>query len=226
VTDDAIKVHSPRSSPNHDAGFHLTTKLLPQRVSLSPLVVMLHPTFSNGGAPSLTQCNWYCRTRYGRSFSVNSYRLTSDVDPAPIGLPSQSFPNRFVPRLFALSYPAATPSYLGLSLALYLLRKTSRGKRLIRRAEIPKSLPLFQHSRTPRVNVLQACDVIPSDSPLTPTSSFDLLLWGEDPTSRVTQTLSSFGVTFSLTTHNWVILLTAFSLLRYNCVSSAPHMRR
>jgi hypothetical protein len=162
------------------------------RVSLSPLVVMLHPTFSNGGAPSLTQCNWYCRTRYGRSFSVNSYRLTSDVDPAPIGLPSQSFPNRFVPRLFALSYPAATPSYLGLSLALYLLRKTSRGKRLIRRAEIPKSLPLFQHSRTPRVNVLQACDVIPSDSPLTPTSSFDLLLWGEDPTSRVTQTLSSF----------------------------------
>jgi hypothetical protein len=85
------------------------------RVSLSPLVVMLHPTVSNGGAPSLTQCNSYCRTRYRRSFSVNSYRLTSDVDPAPIGLPSQSSPNRFVPRLFALSYTAATPKYLGLS---------------------------------------------------------------------------------------------------------------
>ena len=91
------------------------------RVSLSPLVVTLHPTVSNGGAPSLTQCNSYCRTRYGRSFSlsfsfsVNSYRLTPDVDPAPIGLPSQSSPNRFVPRPFAPSYPAATPKYLGLS---------------------------------------------------------------------------------------------------------------
>jgi hypothetical protein len=101
------------------------------RVSLSPLVVMLHPTVSNGGAPSLTQCNSYGRTRYGRSFSVNSYRLTSDVDPAPIGLPSQSSPNRFVPRLFALSYTVATPKYLGLSSCAVPAQENFRGQRLI-----------------------------------------------------------------------------------------------
>jgi hypothetical protein len=109
------------------------------RVSLSPLVVMLHPTFSNGGAPSLTQCNWYCRTRYGRSFSVNSYRLTSDVDPRQLDY----LLNLFRTVLFHGCLPSVTLQQ-PLVTSVFHLRCTCSGK-------LPGENASSEVQRSPRV---------------------------------------------------------------------------